>query len=100
MQSQVVLRIKTRLAQNFLYLPPAARCDGDARAECRAIRPGANQLQLQPMIAILDVVPQQRRRLVHVPDDHVDIAIVVEISEPPATPRMTRPDPSAPPYTT
>ena len=53
----------------------------DARADGAAVRLDADEQDLQPVAAAGHVVPQQRRRLVHVDDEHVDVAIVVEIAE-------------------
>ena len=42
---------------------------------------GAHQPQRDPVTAARRVVAEQRRRLVHVDDEHVDVAVVVVVAE-------------------
>src|SRR4051812_44221732 len=60
MQAEVTLRVETRLAQHILSLTPRARYHPDRRADGAAVRLRPDQFQLQPVIPVACVVPQQR----------------------------------------
>ena len=89
MQTAIVGGVEARLRRDVLRLRAAAVSRDHARADGAAVRLHAHQQDLQPVAASGDVVPQQRRRFVHVDDDHVHVAIVVEIAEC-ATPARVR----------
>ena len=52
----------------------------------------AFQLHLEPVGFPRDVIPQQRRRLVKIDNQHIHVTIVVEISEGASTAAMGRRD--------
>src|SRR5207245_1610712 len=65
--------------------PPQRRAvfanDLDARPEHVALRARAHQLQADPVVPAPDGVHQQANRSVDVADDHVDVAVVVDVAE-------------------
>src|SRR5207302_753773 len=68
-----------RELRQFLVIFPGpytnASADGSAIALC------ADQLDLDPILLVAAIVAKQRRRVVHVQNQRVDIAIVVVIAE-------------------
>src|SRR2546425_6333511 len=92
MQAQVILGVKAGLAEDLLGLPTPSGGRSYAGADGAAIGLQTNQLDLQPSILIPAIIAEQRRGLVHVHDEHIDIAIVVEVAECAAPARMTRRD--------
>src|SRR5262249_29699919 len=62
-----------------LSLSPIA--DNHARPNRAAIRLYPSQLNLDPIRLAAEVVPQQGWRFVEVNDEHIQIAIIVEVSE-------------------
>src|SRR5207249_3446002 len=62
-------------------LPAAAGLHHDRRPDAGAVGAGALELHLDPPVGPGIVVAEQRRRLVHVHDQHVDVAVVVEVAE-------------------
>ena len=81
MQAQIILRIVARSAHHFIDLAAPASRDFHPCADCRAVRPRANTLDHEPVAFVTAVVTQQRRRTVQVIDDHIHIAIVVQVAE-------------------
>ena len=80
--AQVVLRIVAAAAAYFLHLRRAARGDAHARADRAAIRRDAHELQRQPVPSMLaSIEAEEVRRVVDVVDEHVDVAVVVEVGE-------------------
>src|SRR5581483_3175424 len=58
-----------------------SRHHAHAGADGAPVRLGSHTLHLQPAILRWGVVAQERRRLIHVDDDHIDVAIVIEVPE-------------------
>src|SRR3954463_5145499 len=58
-----------------------SRHDPHAPADGASIRFRANTFHLQPVIFRGAVISQQRRRFVHIDDDYVDVAIIIEVPE-------------------
>src|SRR5215510_3208986 len=63
------------------------------RPNGRAIRFRTDQFQLKPVVraairAIDVLVPQQRRRLVHIHHQHINVAVVIEVTERAAAARV------------
>ena len=54
---------------------PHARPNGGAVALC------PDQLDLDPILLVSAVIAQKRRQVVHIQNQHVDIAIVVVVTE-------------------
>src|SRR6059036_1882163 len=92
MQAQVILGVKAGLAEDLLGLPTPSGGRGYAGPDGAAIGPQTNQLDLQPSILIPAIIAKQRRGLVHVHDEHIDIAIIVEVAERASAARMARRD--------
>ena len=86
MQPRVVDRIKTRLAQHLLDLNLTSVAHQHASSDRAAIRFCAHQLELEPVVRAAEVIAQQRRRLVEIDYQDVQISIIVEVTEgaPPA----------------
>src|SRR3981081_2811218 len=92
MQSAVVHRQVRRLAQHFLSLHLAPIMRRNSRADRAAIRLDASELDLDPVMATGYVIAQQRRRLILIDDEHVQIPVVIEIAESAAAAGMSRRD--------
>src|SRR3954469_22691817 len=69
------------MTKYFLRLLLAAVTDCDARANGAAVGFGSYQLYFEPVIIAAYIVSQQRGRLVHVHDQNIRVAIVVEVSK-------------------
>ncbi len=80
-QPAVVDREIGGLAQHFLRLHRIAVAHRDPRADGAAVGFDARQLDLEPVVAAGHVVAQERRRLILIDDQDVDVAIVIEIAE-------------------
>src|SRR5580704_19789407 len=55
--------------------------DANARADRGAIARCADELDLDPILLVAAVIAQQRRRIIHIQNQHVDVAVVVVIAE-------------------
>ena len=80
-QPQVVHGIEAGLAQHFLSLPLVAVIRRDPRADRAAIGFHADQFHFQPVMIAAHIVAQQRRRLVEIDDQDVDVAVIIEIAK-------------------
>src|ERR1700691_6717217 len=81
MQPRIVGRDVAGLAHHFVYLHLAAITDHHTSSDTAAIALRAFQPYLQPMIRGRSIVAQQGWRFILIHDHHVQVAIVVEISE-------------------
>src|SRR5580658_6308039 len=81
MKARIVGGKETRLAQHGLELPPVAVTAKDFRPYRAPVRSCSNQFQLEPRPAFGLVIAQQGRRLVHVHDENIHIAVIVEVAE-------------------
>src|SRR6266481_10053738 len=81
MEAQIVLRNIAGLAQDGLHLLPSAGLHRHNRANRASIRLRPFEPDPDPMVLRLQIVAQQRWGLVHIHNQHVDVAIVVEVSE-------------------
>src|ERR1035438_775101 len=75
MQSAVVYGKVRRLGQYPLRLPAVAVGSHHLRTDGASIRSDADKQHFEPMIAAAHVIAEERRRLVHVHDEDIDIAI-------------------------
>ena len=66
---------------NFIHLGMVAGDHAHPGADSGAIALGADQLDLDPVLPVAAVVAQQRRQVVHIQNQHVDVAIVVVVAE-------------------
>jgi len=80
-EPRIVAGVVARLAENGLRLDLGAVMHQYARPNCAAIRLHTLQLDLQPVLVGLHVIPQQRWRLVHIHDQHIHIAVIIEVAE-------------------
>src|SRR5579883_864428 len=87
-QAAVARRKISALRQHRLRLPPIAVACHHRRADRRAVRLRALQQHFQPMAGASQIIAQQRGRLVHVHDQDVEVAVVIEIAESDATARV------------
>src|SRR5580704_15836772 len=81
MKPRIVRRIKAGLTQDALSLRfPPVMCKNPSPDRAPI---GLNSLEfdLTPILASTKVVPQKGRILIHVYDQHVDVAVIVKISE-------------------
>src|SRR5262249_38566804 len=74
-----------------------ARFQSDSGSDRGPVGSGSDKLECQPIVGAGPVVAivfvaQQLRRLVHVHDEHVDVAVVVKVSESAAAAGMRRSD--------
>ncbi len=81
MQPRIVSGDITGLAEQGLRLGFAAIAGQHGCAQGAAVAFGAFQANFDPVVAFRRVVAQQRRRLVLVHDENVEIAVVVEIAK-------------------
>ena len=95
MEAQIVVRVVARLAEDRLRLRAATRRHAHDSAERRAVRRRAFELHLEPAVRPGVVVSEQRRRLVHVEHQDVDVAVVVDVAERGAAARVRRHRPRA-----
>ena len=79
--AEVVLREVASAAADFVYLPVLSGDTGHARANAAAIGFHANGLNPDPMILRLRLQLQHRRKRVHVVDDDLSSAVVIEIAQ-------------------
>ena len=79
MQTRVVAGKKAGLAQHGLRLGLAPIVDENSGSSGAAIGLYALQLHLDPVRLAAQVIAQQRRRLVEINDQYVDIPVVVEV---------------------
>ena len=92
-QAAIVHGEVARLRGYFLRLLFAAVAGDHARADRASVRLRADQLHFDPMarlVALPHVVTEEGWRLIHVHDEYVDIAVVVEIAEGAAAAGMRR----------
>src|ERR1700735_4859167 len=81
MQAWIVARIVAGLAEYRLRLYFFAVVDQHAGSDRTAIRFHTLQLHFQPALFDCYVISQKRGRLIHVDDENVEVAIVIEVSE-------------------
>src|SRR5258706_16294190 len=81
MKTKVALRIVARSAHYFVDLAVFTAGDPYPSPDGRAVRTNADALDHDPVILVPAIVTQQRRRPVQIVYDHIDVAVVVEISE-------------------
>src|SRR4051794_13817597 len=78
---QVIHGIVARLTLDLLRLPVAIHTHAYASSDGSAIGPDTDQLYLQPVISGTNVRPQQGGRFVSIHDQHVHVAVIIEITE-------------------
>ena len=83
MQPKVIYRIEAGLRGDGPHLNPIAVTQLHLRSDRGAIRATGrtSEKNLDPATASRVFVPQQRRSFVHVDDEHVQVAVVVVVSE-------------------
>ena len=81
MQALVVHRVETGLSAYLPRLYPVAVPCGHSCSDRAAIAAHSNQQDFQPVVLPRKIISQQGRRLVHVPNENVDVAIIVEVPE-------------------
>src|ERR1035441_3417427 len=69
------------LGEHCLHLPALPIRGHHLGANRTTVGGNANQQDLQPVIRPGDVIAQQRRRLVEIDNQNVDVAVVIEIAE-------------------
>src|SRR4051812_12054408 len=95
--AEVVLREIAAAAANLLPLLDAARDAAHSCADRVAIGRDAGQLQRDPVVTRTALAAEEVRPIVDVRDRHIDLAVVVEIAERRAAPRLRRRDRRAEP---
>ena len=80
-QAPVIHRQEAGLSDNLLDLLAAAITDQRTGADSASVGFGGIQLHLEPAVIPFDVIAQERRWLVEVDDQNIEIAIVVEVTE-------------------
>ena len=80
-EAQVALRHHAGAGMNLVDLRMLSGHHAHARADGRAVAMGAQQFDGDPIILVAAVVAQKRRVIVHVQDQHVDVAVVVVIAK-------------------
>ena len=66
---------------DLIHLRVIASDDAHPRADGGAIALRSNQFDLDPVLLVAAIVAQQGRDVIHVQDQCVDVAIVVEVAE-------------------
>src|SRR6266849_1431162 len=79
--AQIALRKVAAAAGNFPNLCQASSHDAKARAHRIVIAPGANQFEIEKMIAAVTAVVQQKRRISIVCHQYVHTAGVIEVGK-------------------
>lgn len=80
-QPGIVARIETGLTQNALSLRFPAIMGQNTRSYRTSIGLNALEFDLYPVLSPLEIVAQQRGVLIQINDEHVDVAVIVEIPE-------------------
>src|SRR5262245_36999922 len=84
MQTKIVLRQKTRLAEDRLSLDLASSLNADSCADRARVRLCAREAKLNPRVGGLserEFISQKRGNLPHIHHQYIDVAVVVEITE-------------------
>src|SRR5215469_15327149 len=81
MEAGIIGRIIARLAHSSLCLHLVSIVDQHSGANGAAIRLHALELNFDPVLFSRKIVPQKGGRFVHVDDEDIDVAIVVEIAK-------------------
>ena len=81
MKPGIICGIIARLAHYRLSLHLSTVVHQHSCADCTVIRFRANELELEPAVLSTKIIAQQGRGFVHVYDQYVYIAVVVEISK-------------------
>src|ERR1041384_366805 len=90
MQTRVVDRIETGLAQDFLYLDLLPIANQNTCPDRAAVRLCSNQFNFEPMIRTAHIVAQQRRRFVEIDHQNIQVSIIVEVAERASTATVVR----------
>ena len=80
MESGIVAGVIAGLTYKCLRLNLVAVVSQDAGTDCTSIRLHALQLYLQPVLADFQIVSQQRRWFIHIDNQHIHVAVVVEVA--------------------
>jgi hypothetical protein len=88
MQAQIAAAIEAGLTQNALSLRFSAITGQNPRSERASIRRHCLGFNLPPILFPADIVAQKRRAFVQIDNEHVYIAVIVEISERASTAAM------------
>ena len=81
MEAEVILRVITRSAHDFVDLAVLAARHLHTSADCRAIRACADALDHDPIVFISAIIAQQSGRAVEIIHDHINVSVIVEVSE-------------------
>ena len=88
-QTQIALRHHAGSAMHLVHLRMCARYHAHASPNRGAIAFRSNQLDLDPILLVAAIVAKQRRQIVHVQNQSINIAVVVIVPERgPATGKM------------
>src|SRR5262249_32781911 len=68
----------------------AACQDFDARSDSAAVTARAFETQCDPMIPVATFISVKTRSIVHIDDENVDVAIIIEVAESGASRRLRR----------
>ena len=79
MESQITLRHDAPAAMNFVNLGMVAGYHSDSGPDCGTIAEGPNQLEFDPIVLIPAVIAQERRWIIHIQNQDIDVSIVVKI---------------------
>ncbi len=81
MLTEVVLREITSAGSNLAELTNARGKNGHACADRSAIAFGADQLEQHAVVGVPGAIDQQCRRLAHIEDGYVHVAVIIDIAE-------------------
>src|ERR1700719_2666792 len=81
MKPQIILRKIASAASYFIKLRHSTGFDRNARADCRTIALGPDQMEEHAVIRILICVEQKRWRFADVENNNVYIAVVSNVAE-------------------
>jgi hypothetical protein len=95
MQPRIVTGVVAGLTDESLSLDLISIVRNDSRADRASIRFHSFEFDLEPVLFALKIVSQKRRWLIHVHDQYVQVAVVIEIAKRAAAAAMSRSNPFA-----
>jgi len=90
MKARIIAGVIAALTYECLGLDAVAVVRQDAGSDCTSVGLYALQFDLQPVLLQHLIVSKQRRRLIHVDNQQVHVAIVVEVAEGTSPAAMSR----------
>src|SRR5258708_14101550 len=96
MEPGIIGGVRAGLTYECLRLHLVAVMGYDTSSDCTSVRLHALQFYLQPVLLDFQIVSQQRRGLIHIDNQHIDVAVVVEVAKSTAPAAVSRRNTIAP----